>query len=66
MALVSVSCSRETAVPDGPEDLAEGLEDTEKLEVTKKYCNRSLDEIRTLYGECCRAYFIGTAAVHDN
>lgn len=49
-----------------PEDLAEGLEDAEKLEVTKKYCNRSLDEIRTLYGECCRAYFIGTAAVHDN
>lgn len=49
-----------------PEDLAEGLEDTEKLEVTKKYCSRSLDEIRILYGECCRAYFIGTEAVHDN
>ena len=44
----------------------DGLGNAEKLEVTKKYCSRSLDEIRILYGECCRAYFIGTAAVHDN
>lgn len=43
----------------------DGLEDAEKLEITRKYCDRSLDEIRTLYGECCRAYCAGTIVMED-
>lgn len=44
----------------------DGLEDAEKLEITRKYCDRSLDEIRTLYGECCRAYCAWATATEDN
>lgn len=43
----------------------DGLEDAEKLEVTRKYCDVSLDEIRTLYGECCQAYCAGTIVTED-
>ena len=43
----------------------DGLDDAEKLEITRKYCDRSLDEIRTLYGECCRAYCAGTIVMED-
>lgn len=51
---------------DSMSDGLDGLEDAEKLEVARKYCDSSLDEIRTLYGECCRAYCAGTAFVEDN
>lgn len=51
---------------DGMTAGLDGLEDAEKLEITRKYCDRSLDEIRTLYGECWRAYCAGTAFVEDN
>lgn len=44
----------------------DGLEDEEKLEVARKYCDTSLDEIRTLYGECCRAYCVGATSTEDN
>ena len=43
----------------------DGLEDTEKLEVARKYCDSSLDEIRILYGECCRAYCAGVIVTED-
>lgn len=43
----------------------DGLEDAEKLEITRKYCDNSLDEIRTLYGECCQAYCAGTIVIED-
>lgn len=51
---------------DGMTDGLDGLEDAEKLEVARKYCDSSLDEIRTLYGECCRAYCVGATATEDN
>ena len=51
---------------DGMTAGLDGLEDAEKLEVARKYCDSSLDEIRTLYGECCRAYCTGAAFVEDN
>ena len=51
---------------DGMTDGLDGLEDAEKLEVARKYCDSSLDEIRTLYGECCRAYCVGSTATEDN
>ena len=50
---------------DGMTAGLDGLEDAEKLEITRKYCDRSLDEIRTLYGECCRAYCAGTIVMED-
>lgn len=43
----------------------DGLDDDEKLEVARKYCDGSLDEIRTLYGECCQAYCAGTIVMED-
>jgi len=51
---------------DGMADGLDGLEDAEKLEVARKYCDSSLDEIRTLYGECCRAYCVGATSTEDN
>lgn len=50
---------------DGMTAGLDGLEDAEKLEITRKYCDRSLDEIRTLYGECCQAYCAGTIVMED-
>ena len=50
---------------DGMSDGLDGLEDAEKLEITRKYCDSSLDEIRTLYGECCQAYCAGTIVMED-
>ena len=50
---------------DGMTAGLDGLEDAEKLEVARKYCDSSLDEIRTLYGECCRAYCAGTIVMED-
>lgn len=51
---------------DGMTAGLDGLEDAEKLEVARKYCDSSLDEIRTLYGECCRAYCVGATSTEDN
>lgn len=51
---------------DGMTAGLDGLEDAEKLEVTRKYCDVSLDEIRTLYGECCLAYCAGMTVTEDN
>lgn len=51
---------------DGMTDGLDGLEDAVKLEVARKYCDSSLDEIRTLYGECCRAYCVGATSTEDN
>mgnify|MGYP006924872884 CR=1 FL=1 len=50
---------------DGMTAGLDGLEDAEKLEITRKYCDSSLDEIRTLYGECCQAYCAGTIVMED-
>ena len=43
----------------------DGLENAEKLEVARKYCDSSLEEIRALYGECCRAYYTGAQNVNE-
>lgn len=52
---------------NSPGSMIGGLDDlgnAEKLEVTRKYCDSSLEEIRTLYGECCRAYYAGAQDVN--
>ena len=43
----------------------DGLGNAEKLEVTRKYCDSSLEEIRALYGECCQAYYTGAQNVNE-
>ena len=50
--------------PDSMIGGLDGLGNAEKLEVTRKYCDSSLDEIRALYGECCRAYYAGAQNVN--
>lgn len=50
--------------PDSMIGGLDGLRNAEKLEVTRKYCDSSLDEIRALYGECCRAYYTGAQDVN--
>ena len=51
--------------PDSMIGGLDGLGNAEKLEVTRKYCDSSLEEIRTLYGECCRAYYAGAQDVNE-
>ena len=51
--------------PDSMIGGLDGLGNAEKLEVTRKYCDSSLEEIRALYGECCRAYYIGAQNVNE-
>lgn len=43
----------------------DGLGNAEKLKVTRKYCDSSLEEIRALYGECCRAYYTGAQNINE-
>ena len=43
----------------------DGLGNAEILEVTRKYCDSSLEEIRALYGECCQAYYTGAQNVNE-
>mgnify|MGYP004652212945 FL=1 len=50
--------------PDSMIGGLDGLVNAEKLEVTRKYCDSRLEEIRTLYGECCRAYYTGAQDVN--
>lgn len=51
--------------PDSMIGGLDGLGNAEKLEVTRKYCDSSLEEIRALYDECCQAYYTGAQNVNE-